>query len=183
MKKILWTARFLSAPTVGRYCKHCMTKTQYVPSGRFRVNANRKALDIWLIYKCGKCRTTWNLAIYSGIHPHSLPPNQLNGFLLNASELAMKYSTDIALIKQNGGEPGLPDIQISGENCDIAEPVQIVLTADRPSEYKAIPAIRSKLGLSRAEFDRLCENGRLTCVSGQNLKTCKLTGTLILEIR
>jgi hypothetical protein len=160
-----------------------MTKTAFVSSGRFRVNASRKALDIWLIYKCEKCETTWNLTIFSGISPHSLSPELLNGFLQNDSELSMHYAADTALIKQNGGEPGLPEIEVSGESVDTAETVRIELIAEQSSGYSAASIIRSKLGLSRSEFIRFCESGRLVCVSGQNLKKCKLAGTIILEIR
>jgi hypothetical protein len=44
-------------------------------------------------------------------------------------------------------------------------------------------AIRNKIGLSRTEFERLCDREKIVCVSGQNLKKCRLTGTIILEIR
>lgn len=183
MKNVIWTARYLSTPTAVRYCKHCGAKTTFASSGLFRVNAQQKALDIWLIFKCAKCDTTWNLTLFSRVNPHCLSPNLLQGFHANDFELAMQYATDAALIKRNGAELGIPEVEILGEEIDLTEPIHIELTAEWPSEYKTAAALRSKLGLSRAEFERLCESGKIVCVSGQNLKKCKLSGTIIIEIR
>ncbi|MED1874141.1 DUF1062 domain-containing protein [Brevibacillus borstelensis] len=44
--------QYLSPPPAIKYCKKCGKKTEYVCSGLFRVNAQCKYLDIWLIYKC-----------------------------------------------------------------------------------------------------------------------------------
>ncbi|WP_243015095.1 DUF1062 domain-containing protein, partial [Brevibacillus borstelensis] len=56
--------QYLSPPPAIKYCKKCGKKTEYVCSGLFRVNAQCKYLDIWLIYKCSNCDSTWNMTIY-----------------------------------------------------------------------------------------------------------------------
>ena len=112
-----------------------------------------------------------------------LPPDLLEGFHTNDGELAMRYATDAALLKRNGSEPGIPEIEIQGEAIDFTEPVCVELTAKWPSEQRASAAVREKLGISRSRFDRLCEEGRIRCISGQNLKKCRLSGTIVLEIR
>lgn len=183
MKNVIWTARYLSAPTAVRYCKHCGTRTAFASSGLFRVNAQQKALDVWLIFKCVNCDTTWNLTVLSRVNPAALPPDLLHGFHSNEERLAMRYATDMALIKRNGAEPGIPAIEILGEQVDFTEPARVTVTADWPMEYKAATAIRDKLGLSRSRFDSLCDSGRIACVSGQSLKKCKLSGTITIEIR
>ncbi len=183
MKKIIWTARYLSAPTAVRYCKHCGARTTFASSGLFRVNAQQKALDVWLIFKCQNCDTTWNCTIMSRVNPRALPPDLLQGFHANDGELAIRYATDASLLKKNGAEPGIPEIEIPGEKIDFTEPVCVELTAEWPAEYKAATAIREKLGISRSQLDRLCEDGRILCTSGQNLKKCKLAGKIVIEIR
>ena len=37
-------------------CGGCGKKREFVNSGKFRVNANGKNVDVWLIYRCSKCR-------------------------------------------------------------------------------------------------------------------------------
>lgn len=182
LKKIIWTARYLNAPTAVRYCKHCGARTSFASSGLFRVNAQQKVLDIWLIFKCPNCDTTWNFTILSRVNPCALPPDLLQGFHSNDGDLAMRYATR-ALLKRNGAELGIPEIEILGEKIDFTEPVCIELTTEWPAEYKATTAIRDKLGISRSELDRLCDSGRIVCISGQNLQKCKLIGTIVIEIR
>ena len=72
MKNIIWDIEYNSTPSVIQYCKKCGKRTEYISSGQFRVNAQRKYLDTWLIYKCSNCDTTWNAAIYSRINPQNI---------------------------------------------------------------------------------------------------------------
>lgn len=183
MKKIIWTAHYRSVPAVVRYCRHCGVRTSFASSGLFRVNAQQKTLDVWLIFKCRNCETTWNCTVLSRVNPRTLAPELLHGFHTNDGELAMRYATDMALLKRNGAEPEPPTIEILGEAIDFTEPVRIELTAEWPAEYKTAAAIREKLGISRSRFDGLCESGRILCTSGQNLKKCRLAGTIVVEIR
>jgi len=69
MKIINLDIQYISTPPAIKHCKKCGRKTEYVCSGLFRVNAQRKYLDIWLIYKCSDCDCTWNMTIYSRINP------------------------------------------------------------------------------------------------------------------
>ena len=50
MRKVIWEVRYLSLPQVLRHCKKCGQKTLFTCSEKFRVNAQQKTLDIWLIY-------------------------------------------------------------------------------------------------------------------------------------
>lgn len=183
MKNVIWTAHYRNAPTAVRYCKHCGTRTAFASSGLFRVNAQQKALDIWLIFKCVNCDTTWNLTVLSRVNPATLPPDLLHGFHINDDRLAMRYATDMELIKRNGAEPGMPEIEILGKPVDLTESARITLISDWPMEYKASTAIRDKLALSRSAYDRLWDSGRIVCISGQNLKKSKLSDTITIEIR
>ena len=43
--------------TVIHRCGGCGKKMPFVSTRRFRVNANKNKLDVWLIYQCRRCRT------------------------------------------------------------------------------------------------------------------------------
>ena len=73
MKQITWEINCLSTPHITRYCKKCKTKAEFQSSGAFRVNAQKKTIDVWLIYKCINCDSTWNMTIYTRITPGSIP--------------------------------------------------------------------------------------------------------------
>ncbi len=183
MKTIYWEVRLIGAPTAVRYCKRCGEKAMFESSGLFRINAQQKHLDIWLIYKCQICDTTWNLTVYSRINPHSLPPEKLNGYMSSDNDLAMLHSTDTALLKRNGAECGNPEIRIDGPDIDFSEAVELHVNSKWPTEIKAAAVIREKLGLSRSAFEKTCEQGKIICISGHDLKKCKLNGEIVIRIK
>ena len=88
MKKIIWKIEPLGLPLVLRHCKKCGKTSEFSCSGQFRVNAQRKYLDIWLIYKCAKCDTTWNAAVYSRVSPQALNANLLEGDIPASGEVS-----------------------------------------------------------------------------------------------
>ena len=50
-------------------CGRCGKKQTFVTTGKFRVNANKNKVDIWLIYQCARCRHTLNIPVYERINP------------------------------------------------------------------------------------------------------------------
>lgn len=80
-------------------CGRCGKKMPFVSTRRFRVNANRNRLDVWLIYQCQKCKHTLNIPIYERVPPQKIPRELYEGFLANDEELAVKYGSDAAFFK------------------------------------------------------------------------------------
>ena len=66
---------------------------------KFRVNANKNKVDIWLIYQCARCRHTLNIPVYERINPGKLPRELYERFLENDRELATRYASDIRFLK------------------------------------------------------------------------------------
>ena len=95
----------------------------------------------------------------------------------------MRYATDIDLIKRCGAEPGQPEIEICDAGIELTELSRIHLITQTPLYIKAEVALRKKLNLSHRMFEDMLENGSLVCVSGQNLKKCKLRYEIIIELR
>lgn len=69
MNKIIWEIQCHSSLPAYRYCKKCGEKRAFTCSGQFRVNAQQKHLDVWLIYKCPDCDTTWNASVCCRVSP------------------------------------------------------------------------------------------------------------------
>jgi len=81
-------------------CGHCGKKMTFISTRRFRVNANKNKLDVWLIYQCKKCRHTLNIPIYERTAPQKIPKELYEGFLANDEALAIRYGSDAALFKR-----------------------------------------------------------------------------------
>ena len=88
----------------GFFHLHFTIKQEFVNSGRFRVNANGNRIDVWLIYRCAKCKHSWNLTIYERKKPGKIPAEEYELFLENDEELALKYGNDMGFLKRNNAE-------------------------------------------------------------------------------
>lgn len=183
MHKIVWEVQYLSTPTVLRYCKKCGKKTEYVSSGLFRVNGQRKYLDIWLIYKCSNCDTTWKSTIYSRINPKSLGTDLLEQFHVNDSVLAEKYAMDTELLRRNGAEPALPSYKVVGEEICWNVPIQLSIKSKYPSQIKVSAILRDKLALPQRAFENMVARGQIKSISGLDLKKCKLHTEVVLLLQ
>lgn len=174
MKKIIWEVQSLSLLPVLKYCKKCGRKNRFACSRQFRVNAQRRYLDIWLIYKCCDCNTTWNATVYSRISPQSIKPQLLDGFYKNDNELVEKYAMDSQFLQENGVEVGLPKYYVIGDCFSLDETVQLEIKSKYSLSVKVSSVVRSKLLLSEKEYLQLITSGKIKSFPNQDLKKCKL---------
>lgn len=85
-------------------CGGCGQKREFVNSGKFRVNANGNKISVWLIYRCRKCKHTWNLTIYERVKPDKISPELYELFLENDEDTAYQYGYDRDFLKRNKAE-------------------------------------------------------------------------------
>ncbi len=174
MEKITWEVQLLSLPPALKYCKKCGKKTTYTCSEQFRINAQKKSLDIWLIYKCSHCNDTWNAAVYSRISPKSLNMEILDGFHRNDRMLVERYATDAGFLQRNGAEVGLPEYLVVGDSFSPEEGVELTIKCSCFMPVKVSSLIRDKLHISRKEYERMVMEGRIRSIPNQDLQRCRL---------
>lgn len=181
MKKIIWEVQYLSLPLVSKHCKKCGKKSNFSCSKKFRVNAQRRSLDIWLIYNCMTCDTSWNARVYSHISPQSLNSAQLEGFQKNSQFLVEKYAMDTDFLYRNGvDEVEVPQYSIIGEDFLLSENVELEIKYKQPFPVKVSALVREKLHLSQTAYLRLIENGNIKSIPEQDLKKYKLKNEITL---
>lgn len=91
-------------PEVIRKCPKCGKKTHFINTKRFRVNANKNRVDVWLIYQCRKCKSTWNMTIYERKNPKKILAEEYERFLANDEDLAKEYGKDKDIHVKNRAE-------------------------------------------------------------------------------
>lgn len=181
-KTIQWKAVVTEPPAAVRYCKKCGAKTEYVSTGLFRVNANQKKLDIWLIYKCHQCNTTWNSAIFERVNPKLLGVEQLTRFQNNDQELALFYSMNPEILKKNGAQPVNPLLSIKGEDVDGRKKVRICLSCNHHTKIKLEKVLREKLQISARILDEWIDKGFICLEDGCDIRKAKLQRDFVILI-
>lgn len=181
IQKVTWEVQYLSPLPVWRHCKKCGEKTKYICSELFRVNAQQKDLDIWLIYRCSVCDTTWNMSLFSRISSKRIKPELLEQFYTNDRALARQYAMDFYLINKNGAEAGLPEFRIVGEDTCFLVPTELHIKSQYASQIKVSKIISDKLGLSQKTFTNMVECGQIRSIDGKNLKKCKLNKGVVIS--
>ena len=178
-----------------RNCSKCGGKSTYINTENFRVNANGNAIDIWLIYQCEKCKTTYNLSIYERIRPKSLPFEDYEMYLANNQELAWRVSYDGAVLKKNHVEIDMEKEFYSIEVKEISEETATEKNSDIDAiigerTYHQIVQIHNPYGLrfridriladllgqSRTEIKRWFEDGKIV-----SLPDCKVNKACMQE--
>lgn len=167
-------------PPVWKHCKKCGRKTEFVCSGQFRINAQRKNLDIWLIYKCSNCDTTWNSELYCRISPQSIDPRLLEGFHRNDETLAEQYAMDYELLRRNGVEAGAPDYSVTGDLGPQEEAYEVEIRSKYRMPVKVSALVRGKLQISQKQYSELVAEGKIRSVPEQDLLKCRLNHGIVL---
>src|SRR5687767_7347001 len=110
MSVIVWTVLPLATPRVLRRCPRCDQERPFASSDAFRVNANGRRLDAWLIYRCVACDTTWNCTILSRVTPEEIGAARLDALHTNDRAAAWACAFDLALVARAGGRvaPAVP---------------------------------------------------------------------------
>lgn len=165
-----------AVPTVRRNCSKCKEKREFINSMKFRVNANGKNVDVWLIYRCEKCSTTWNMSIFERSPVSAIPEEEYAGFQANDRLLAESYGRRMDLFVKNRAEAVTPEggyqIEAEAESETGAEagaeenvlPAEsgfrrIELEVPFPMVLRLDSLLADRLGVSRSMVKRWCGQG------------------------
>ncbi|GIE83122.1 hypothetical protein Aph02nite_90720 [Actinoplanes philippinensis] len=159
----IWAVMPTRLPLVLRRCHACASRT-FRPSGKFRVNANHKLLDVWLLVLCTGCGDTAKLTVLERMTVRSVPPEMLDRLHDNDPGLTAGLLQDPVVQHRNRialdwagawrldtGEPGLPDDDV----------IDVLVRFGARIPVRPVRLIAEGCGLARAEVDRLIDDGRL----------------------
>lgn len=107
---VRWTVKPLTAPRPLLPCAGCGRPQSFRSSGRFRLNANGKRLDAWLLYLCTVCETTWKRPVVERQNVQRLEPAFLRALQANDAALAEAVAFDLTGLRRFAEE-----IAICGE--------------------------------------------------------------------
>jgi hypothetical protein len=166
-----WLVCPTGLPLIRRPCLSCRS-AQYRAHGKFRVNANRKLLDVWLLALCVGCGETVKLTVLERVPVRAIDPSILTRFHDNDFELAAKLLEDPGLLRRNGitlDWDGAWTLQKKTVDVSEAEVIDIPVRFVRRIPIRLTRLLSVGLDVSRSEVRRLVAGGNLS-------STHRLTG-------
>jgi hypothetical protein len=97
---VTWEIKAKNTPLLIKKCSHCDSNRFYC-SDKFRMNAQKKNIDVWLIYRCVQCDNTCNLTLLSRKRTDLIDKALFHSFSVNDTETAWKYAFSPELERQN----------------------------------------------------------------------------------
>lgn len=151
-----WAVRRTRLPLLALRCVACPSGCATIGNGRFRVNANGKLLDVWLLVNCVSCGRTGKLTVHDRVSVRSLPAGLLAGYSANSPSLVVDTLLDPLIARRNR-------FALDWDGCwelhapPVPEgpwPLQITVTFDDPVPVRPERLIADGLGISRNEIAR-----------------------------
>lgn len=166
LPEVYWRVVPLETPRILRHCAKCGRMRRFASSDKFRLNAQQRKVDVWLIYKCLECESTWNCTILSRRAVKEIDPAQYLRFQLNDRELAWSYAFDLSLLSQLGvqvDEAVRIQVVRSGEALPGhgQQGKTIHLELAHPGIIRLDRLLAEQLQVSRSCLRRWVDNGRL----------------------
>lgn len=181
LKVVEWALKPENSPQIIRNCSKCGCKSQFINTGNFRVNANGNCIDVWLIYQCPKCKTTYNLAIYERIQPNKLARDEYEKYLSNDWELAMAWGFNSDLLRKNKAEVNSEDVPYhivkkeSAQLSDIEDTFIIIIRCHYSFRIKLTRVLSQQLGVSKTKVKRLIEDRLIYGLKNEELQKVFVT--------
>lgn len=158
-----WIVKPVRLPLIRRRCQECTSET-FRASGKFRVNANHKLLDVWLLALCTSCGTTTKVAILERTHVRSIRPEMLDRAHENDPSLAAELLQDGVIRRRNHIALDWNDawrLETSGSDYPEDEAIDVSVRFEAQIPVRPMRLIAEGCGLSRGEVERLIMDGRL----------------------
>ena len=171
---ITWEVKVKNTPLLIKKCSHCDSDRFYC-SDKFRMNAQKKNIDVWLIYRCVKCDNTCNLTLLSRSKPDLIDKTLFHSFSMNDKDTAWKYAFSTEMERKNNLRLDYGSVEYEViPNTSLEdllnlpnEVIKIHIKCELEFDLKLSSLIRRRFSLSANQVKRMFEDGIITISSNK----------------
>ena len=171
---ITWEVKVNNTPLLIKKCSHCDSDRFYC-SDKFRMNAQKKNIDVWLIYRCVKCDNTCNLTLLSRSKPDLIDKTLFHSFSMNDKDTAWKYAFSTEMERKNNLRLDygsveyeiIPNTSLEDLLNLSNEVIKIHIKCELEFDLKLSSLIRRRFSLSANQVKRMFEDGIITISSNK----------------
>lgn len=190
IQEYIWEVKVKNAPLLNKKCNRCNSPRFYC-SEKFRMNAQKKTIDIWLIYRCTQCDSTYNATIMSRTKPEVVSKELFKKFSDNDTETALKYGFSAETARVNNLELDYTSVEYNIENYGMSlkdivkctsEMIMVTIRYPLNFNLKTAIIIKECLCISNNQLNQLIE-GKVFSIHSKHLqKRDKTKNDQIIQI-
>jgi hypothetical protein len=145
-----------------RHCPRCKLPRRFASSGKFRVNAQKRRIDAWLIFRCTVCDDRWNWPVHERRSVGTLDPTELDALMRNDPDLAARHGW-AATQAGNAAAEGDPTVSliIQQPATNATRTIELVL-AITGAGLRLDRLLAQALALARREIEAMDRTGAMT---------------------
>ena len=159
-----WVIRELGLPAIVKACLSCRS-ARHRPTGKFRVNANGKLLDVWMLICCEQCGRTSKIPVHERIQVRVLDRERRLRFENNDPAMVRELAVDATLAGYQLDWSGTWELVTAMppgelERADPA-PLKVTVRFERPAPIRVERLLTAGFGLSRPVVRGMVYSGRI----------------------
>jgi hypothetical protein len=160
-----WLIKPLTCPRPIRYCPACGAVREFVCSERFRVNAHKKNIDVWLLYRCSDCDDTWKYPVHERQSIAAFDSAAYECYVRHAQRMVWKHACDLGRMRSHAvciatsAEIAVERSILSGPQDAAA--LCIHLEVPIACDHRLDRLLATELGVSRATIQQWYEQDKL----------------------
>lgn len=183
IKQFTWEIIPTSTPLFKRKCSKCRSSNLYYCSNKFRLNSQKKNIDVWLIYRCVKCDNTCNITILSRTRPELIDKELYQKFTTNDEDTAWKYAFDAETIRKNSMELDYSNIEYNIIHEDITledilkmdeDLIEFQIKVNFNLNLKLTSVIRECFDVSLNQLEKMLSAGVITVLPLVSVNKCRI---------
>jgi hypothetical protein len=166
-RKALWVVSEVGLPAIVKACVSCRS-TRHRPTGKIRVNANHKLLDVWLLICCELCGRTSKVPVHERVNVRALDHERLVKFHDNDPAVVRQLTMDATLAQRAGYQldwTGTWRLDTDMPFYDLqrgdAAPHEVIVRFELPAPVRVEKLLTAGFGLSRPVVRGLVDSGRI----------------------
>jgi hypothetical protein len=161
---VTWRLRRIRPPRILHRCSCCRGPAEFEPTGRFRVNANRKLLDIWLLLRCRACGQVLKATVLERAKVRSIAPALLDGYQQGDPALVEATIAAPSFRRRNHltlDFQGTWELRAEPLQTGRGQPVTVEVEFLDPLSVRPAQLIAAGLGIPRGRVERLLAAGAI----------------------
>jgi len=191
VKRFVWQVVPVGTPLLKKKCNKCRNSELYYSSNKFRLNSQKKIIDVWLVYKCIECDNTCNIEILSRAKGESIEKDLYERFMKNDEKTALVYAFNKDFFNSNHTKLDYTHLEynVLWENIsldsiiDLQEDIiHFEVKCSYELDIRLTSLIKKCLNISSNLIEKLAHEGIITTDSSVSFRKCKVKNGITVVI-